>query len=389
MKRIALGALLLIAAALVPATRADALVAFSVPADGTPLCGASRGRSAGDDGALRVVDYNMLHSDTDEGDKSLGERLPLLADAIAAANPDVIGLEEVTQNLHYDAAHEYPQKHGLVVARLAGLLTARTGETWNWCFSHSNPHVPMTPDFGTGGGNPLDDQAAQKGNFPADSDFAEGVAIVSRYPIVKSRFRRDLPRSYEAAFCLNADPFCRLDATFDYRQVLFARVATPQGGLDMFVTHLAHGITPLSTFTKQLQARQAVAVVRKWANAHDPIPDILVGDFNSTPDSAALGVTAAGGFVDSYRISGSPECRVVGGPGCSGDPPEGDETYTKTPSRRMTERIDYILARPPAGCALRVPDSRMIGNVPTRRTDGRYVWASDHNGFVSQISCAR
>ncbi|HUR79060.1 MAG TPA: endonuclease/exonuclease/phosphatase family protein [Acidimicrobiales bacterium] len=388
---VALAALAVIAG-LLPLAPANAVVTFSVGTpitDGVPLCGTSNGRSAGDDGAFTVADYNVLHSDTDEGDKSLGERMPLLADALADTSADVIGLEEVAMNLVYDPKNEYPQKHGLVVARLAALLTQRTGETWSWCFSRSNPHVPLTPDVQEGGGNPLDDQAAAKGNFPEQSDFSEGLAIVSRYPITRARFRRDLPRSYEAVACPNLDPFCRLDATFDARQVLYARVRTPQGALDMFVTHLAHGITPLSTTTKQLQARQTMALVHKWSNPNDALPDVLVGDFNSKPSSAALRTTAAGGLVDTYAVSGAPECQAAGGPGCSGNPYTGEETYTKTPTRHMSTRIDFILARPPQGCALRVPMSRMIGDRPIKRVDGRYVWPSDHNGFVSQIACAR
>jgi len=372
--------------------RADAVLTFTVGTpltDGTPLCGAVKGKAATDDGKFVVADFNVLHSDTDEGDKSLGERLPLLADALAATNADAIGLEEVAFNLNFDATNEYPQKHGNVVGRLAAMLTQRTSESWNWCFSRSNPHVPLTPDVQDGGGNPLDDAAAQNGNFPEQSDFSEGLAIVSRYPIVKAKFRRDLPRSYEAAACVNLDPFCRLDATFDARQVLYTRIKTPQGGLDMFVTHLAHGITPLSTTTKQLQARQAAAVVRKWSNPNDALPDILVGDMNSTPKSAAIRTYAAAGLVDTYGISSAPECTALGGPGCSGNPWAGEESYTKTPTRHMATRIDFILARAPKGCALRVPMSRMIGDVPTKKADGRYVWPSDHNGFVSEIACAR
>ena len=107
------------------------------PLDGTPLCGEAGEGVAIDDGELRVATFNVLHSETDEGDASLGARLPLLAGAIAGSGADVVGLQEVTRN----------EPHGVVAQRLAGLVAERTGEPWSWCWSRSNPHVPGTPDI--------------------------------------------------------------------------------------------------------------------------------------------------------------------------------------------------------------------------------------------------
>lgn len=394
MRRFVLGTLALaVLAALLPTRAADALLTFTVGTqmtDGVPLCGVAQtpGRVLPpDDGVLKISTFNVLHSETDEGDLSMAERLPLIADAIVASGADIVGAQEVAQNVVFDAKQEYPQKHGLVAQRIATLLHARTGESWSWCFSRSNPHVPLTPDLNVGGGNPLDDQAAAMGNFPESGDFAEGLAIFSRYPIAKSRFRRMLPRSYEAAACVSANPLCAPTAAFDSRQVLWARVHTPRGSVDLFTTHLAHGITALSPVTQQLQVRQAVAVAKKWA-AVDALPDFLVGDFNSGPDSATIRTAAAGGFVDTYRVGGGPECRAAGAVSCSGGPNDGEEVYSKTNTRPMRGRIDFVLARAPRGCALRVPDSRRMADIPTRRADGRFIWPSDHYAFVSTVACA-
>jgi endonuclease/exonuclease/phosphatase family metal-dependent hydrolase len=299
----------------------------------------------------------------------------------------MVGAQEVTANVDFDAKSEYPQKHGLVAQRLAAMLSARSGERWSWCFSRSNPHVPLTPDLNRGGGNPLDDLAAAMGNFPDGGSFAEGVAVFSRYPILQSRYRRMLPRAYEAAGCLRVDPFCPLDATFDSRQVLWARARTPQGYVDLFTTHLAHGLTNLSPLSQQLQVRQAIAIANKWA-ADDSVPDFLVGDFNSTPNSAAIRTAAAGGFYDTYRVAGGTECGQRGDAGCSGNPKAGEEVFTKTNVRPMDERIDYVLARARRGCSLRVPSSRRLADVATKRADGRFIWPSDHYAFVSTVGCA-
>jgi endonuclease/exonuclease/phosphatase family metal-dependent hydrolase len=317
-----------------------------------------------------------------------------VAPPTAHAGITVLGVQEATRNETFAPGSEFSQKHGFVVERLAGELASRTGRSWEWCWSQSNPHVPGTPDVAEGGGNPLDDQAAARSNFPDEGDFREGVGILTSFHITASRFRRMLPRSYEAPACaLNAgdpDPFCAPSAVFDSRQVLWAHVFTPRGPFDIFTTHIAHGITPLSDTTKLLQVQQAVAIVDEWATP-DAWPDFVVGDFNSDPGSDRHVAMLEAGFTDTYRASRSPECTHPGDAGCSGDPPEGQEVYGETATRPMGRRIDYIFARPPATCGLAVPESHVIGNVAQFRPDLQpqrpWLWPSDHLGFVSAIRC--
>jgi hypothetical protein len=52
----------------------------------------------------------------------------------------------------------------------------------------------------------------------------------------------------------------------------------------------------------------------------------------------------------------------------------------------MSERIDYVWARP-GSCGLAVPNSDVIANTPTHQSDGRWIWPSDHYGFVSTVRC--
>ena len=389
MKRIAFAVVLAASAALTagPATAGIA----PTPLDGTPTCGAVAPPASAiplaDDGVLKVATFNLLHSDTDEGDQTLGARLPLVADAIAASGSDIVGAQEVTRNTEFRAGDEYPQRHGLVVRRLAEMVAARTGQTWRWCFSTSNPHVPLTPDVFKGGGNPLDSLAAMFGNTPDPGGFSEGLAVLTRFPIDESRFHRLAPRSYEALACLNFDPFCRLDAAFDARQVLWARIHTPAGRVDMFTTHLAHHIGGLSDTTKLLQARQVLAITEQWAKP-DALPDVLVGDFNSGPKSDVYkAIVKDAHFRDTYRVAGGAECDAAGAPGCSGNPAAGSESFTSTDTRPMKQRIDYVFARKSAHCAANAPNSDRIGDEPALQSDGRYLWPSDHYGFVSTLAC--
>lgn len=389
-KRFAVVAALFVAAGTLGSAETAALVGAPNVLDGVPLCGieasASDRPTLPDDGVLKVSTFNVLHSETVDGDVSLGDRLPLLADAIVASAADIVGAQEVTRNIAFDPGSEAPQKHGLVAQRLAAAIAFRTGESWHWCWSRSNPHVPLTPDVAPGGGNPLDDMAASMGNFPDAGDFSEGIAILSRFPISSSRFRRLPPRSYEVAACTSFDPFCPLDAVFDSRQVLWGRVQSPGGGIDMFTTHLAHGLTTLSDTTKLIQMKAALAIVDAWATP-DALPDFLVGDFNSVPGSAVLNAATGASFADTYAAAGGTDCVTAGAAGCSGGPPDGDEVYSASATRPMSERIDYVMARPPSTCALAVPDSDVIGNTATALPDGSWLWPSDHLGFTSTITC--
>ena len=82
-------------------------------ADGAPLCGTAAPlgsvKFAGRTQKVKVATFNVLHSETDEGDATLGARLPLAAENIVAADVDVVGMQEVTFNETFDAASEYPQ----------------------------------------------------------------------------------------------------------------------------------------------------------------------------------------------------------------------------------------------------------------------------------------
>lgn len=370
----------------VPAADAQLGPAEAIPvADGSPDCGAvpvAGGPVVADDGVLKVSSYNVLHSDTDEGDVTLAARLGLAADTLVASGVDVVGMQEVTRNINFDGGPdnaEYPQKHGYVAQRFAQALSERTGATWHWCFFRSNPHVPGTPDIQQGGGNPLDDAAAAMANFPDEGDFSEGLAIVSRFPIEDARSRRLAPRSYEAAACFPPDPLgCNLPGVFDSRQVLWARIGAPGSDVDLFNTHIAHGLTPLSDATKLAQIHQILAVIEMWS---DPAtPDFFTGDFNSEPDSLRIETVRDAGFTDSYAASGATECGTgtESWQGCTGD----QQVFTADPTPTASERIDYVFAR---GCD--TDGSEVIGTNPALQSNGSWLWPSDHLGITSTFDC--
>ena len=342
-----------------------------LPTDGTPRCGTVRGTTAAaDDGQLRIGTFNVLHGQTTDGAETLLARIPIQAAELATSGADVIGVQEAMGD-------------PMIVEEIGEALVARTGETWHWCWSRSNPHAPLTPDVDEGGGNPVDTVMVE-----GAGGFDEGVGVLSRYPIGDTGTRRLIPRTYEAPACLAdpSDPMCALAAAFDARQVLWADVDVPGDDVIVFTTHIAHGLTPLSDTTKRLQIEQVLATIDERAG--DDEWRFLVGDFNSDPTTDRYATVAAGGFVDTYRASGAAECRPADGAGgCTGDPDEGREAYGDSPHRRMHTRIDYVWAKPAAGCRLAVPNSRVIGETATKlpAPDPRFIWPSDHHGVVSQV----
>ena len=370
-----------------------------LPGDGVPMCGvavpAPGVPAQADDGTLRVASFNLLHSQTAEGDATLEARVPLLADALIASGADVVGSQEVAVDDH-NIAESRPRFE--VVKELAQEMADRTGTDWEWCWSQSNPHFPGEPDVNEGGGGPLSDAISAEAGQPGE--FREGLAVLSRFDITASRFRRLSPRAYEAPACLlndRSDPEalllgCALTTFFDSRQVLWARVDVPGAvgdDLDLFTTHLANDLTELSGGTKALQTQLALQTMERWATADPSTPDFLVGDFNTTPnagaDSAPYEAVIGAGFTDTYiEPPAARECTALDVGGCTGDPVAGTEVYSATSRRVMRARIDYVFARKPQGCDLRVQWSQVIGDRAMQLPDGRWLWPSDHNGVVSQ-----
>lgn len=354
--------------------------------DGTPVCGeatpAPGAPTPVDDGVLKVATYNVLHSLEVDADKTLGARLELAADALHAAGTDVVGAQEVVKNPPADTQGEFPQKHGRVAERLAQELADRSGDTWSWCWSQSNPHFPGEPDLQPGGGGgPLSEAIVEGGRTVLRGEFREGLAILSRFPIAAARFRRLPPRSYEAPFCVPPDPFnCNLAGFFDSRQLLWARIDGPGGAFDMFTTHIAHGLTPLSDTTKLAQVKAALAYIQEWS---DPAtPDFFVGDLNSAPSTDRHAAVLEAGFGDTYADSGGPVCGSAGTAGCTSD----QQMLTPTSASTVTSRIDYVFER---GCTTTA--SLVFGTNAQFQTTGEFagqwLWPSDHLGVVSSVTC--
>jgi endonuclease/exonuclease/phosphatase family metal-dependent hydrolase len=164
---------------------------------------------------LKIVTLNLWGEQP-----PLARRMQLAADGLRALGPDVVALQEVRQ-----VPDTLPNQ--------AETLAAALGM--------EHYFEPATP---WGGGD-------------------EGLAILSRYPIVERRVH-ELPHAVPT----------------ERRLCLGIVTATPDGPMQIFTTHLNYRLTDGGKREDQI-----VALDELIAATPSELPKILCGDFNATPDS--------------------------------------------------------------------------------------------------------
>ncbi len=188
----------------------------------------------------------------------------------------------------------------------------------------------------------------------------EGLAILSRLPIV-ARAAHELPHALPT----------------ERRILLHAGVATPAGRVEVYTTHLNYRLTDGGK-----REAQVVAIDAHVAATPSPLPRVLMGDFNATPDSDEIrflrGLHTAGGrrtyWQDAWERRHG---RADGFTWARANP------YTER--LRWLERdrrIDYVfvspLMRDGRGA---VRECRIVLDVPAE--DG--ALASDHYGLYADV----
>ena len=268
---------------------------------------------------LRVVTFNLLHggpwSEWTGDDQQLERRFEMAAAELETLKPDVVALQEASVG----------RRRGNVAARLA----ARLGMQY--------VHVRATDRVF--GWRVLGWLATRL------IGFAEGPAILSRYPIVASEVF-DLPR-------------CR--TWYDPRVMIAATLATPHGELRVYSTHTARDDCQLA------RVAEIVAARRKG------LPSIVMGDLNAGESMAAMTAFGTAGFVDLYRVA---------------NPSETGATVWQpvhSPVASAWRRGDYILALPGHASTVDVVESRVVLNRPARTADGATLWPSDHYGVLAAV----
>lgn len=281
--------------------------------------------SRGDQSALRVLTYNLLHdgpwSGFFESGTHLAERLDMTIQELQRLQPDVIALQEASDS----------RKHGNVPQRIADALE------YQMVFAPATEHI-----FGI---SPLDRL------ITAAIGFKEGPAILSRYPIVASEVY-DLPRCQR-----------RLDP----RILLRVEINTPTGPVQVFSAHTSKG--------DECQLQRVGELFREHRGTGRAI---LMGDLNTGEQSPVLtGWQKESGFIDAFRVAN---------PGVSGGT-VWQNIYVEWPT--ADRRVDFIfLFHGNSDESLVVRSSRLAFDQPGRLPNGDALWPSDHRGVLADIELA-
>jgi endonuclease/exonuclease/phosphatase family metal-dependent hydrolase len=196
-------------------------------------CDGAPSVQAAEPAPLTVVSLN-LRCLVDDWDA----RLPVMVDALAAVDPDLIGVQEMCAGGGRDNVNE------LLTALEARTLRAYTMER---AFTH----------------------------LSWGDAYDEGIAVIA------AASRRD-------ALVEELPP-----GAFP-RKLLALRVVTEQGPIVLATTHLDH----LDAATRASQAVDALAAIDGFAAEGEPV--IATGDMNEAPDGAVHAAWAAAGFTDAW-----------------------------------------------------------------------------------------
>lgn len=264
---------------------------------------------------IRVLTLNIWQ---EQGDWQ--RRLPLVARTLRSLGPDVVCLQEVRE-----VEGRVPNQARTLAAELDLQVTYETAETW-------------------GGGD-------------------EGLAILSRFPIVERDFRV-LPKG---------ERDCR-------RICLGAAISTAEGLAWFFTTHLAFRLDDGIT-----RERQVVAVDAFVKEHHQPgrTAAVLCGDFNASPEADELrflrGLCTLEGKRTYYQ-----DAFALCNPGERGHTWCRENPYTlELEWLEPDRRLDYILVTPMTRRgAGRIRSCQVVCSEP----DESGVRCSDHYGVLAELS---
>lgn len=265
----------------------------------------------------------------------IGGRMKLVADQIAAGQPDLVALEEVTAwdvngTTRYDL--------------LGSLLTdlAADGQHYTAEVKAVEVNSPVA-------------LADAQGNLISFHDYN---VILARTDLPSSIFHLSNPQqgTYSAYVPLSLpgpNGPIPVNITRSWASV----------DVQMWGEQFRFLMTHLETFNATINELQAEELLAGPANT--PLPVILAGDFNATPDSPAYADTIQAGFQDAWTQTHPTDPGYTWGP-------------TGETTRDFNQRIDYVFARG----AFHVQSALLVGTDPNFITAaGRYP--SDHLGVLA------
>ncbi len=182
------------------------------------------------------------------------------------------------------------------------------------------------------------------------------------------------------------------------RTVLYVRVATAVGLVDVITTHLASGSDdrPCDSTTcpapchpddmlNACQAREVAALSKELADPHAVL--VVAGDLNAKVDEPTNRVLRDAGLVDTHLSAGNTECNAVTGEQCTSGRVDTDLTDLTNPASRQNERIDFVYVGGSRACHT-VRPTGLFNSVGAVNGPKGLVFPSDHTAVQATLSCA-
>jgi endonuclease/exonuclease/phosphatase family metal-dependent hydrolase len=280
------------------------------------------------------------------------ERAAAIAGEVAAANPELIGLQEVpTYYLQRpgDGFLGPLQARATVVELdfLATLLDALEARGLRY-ETVSSTAISDVEVMALPLGSPL--------SAGYDVRFQDHSAILARADVKATNPRSGIYAAYV--------PVSSFGSEIRVRRAWTSVDVKHRGEHFRFVsTHLENAVR----IVQEMQAQELVAVA-----SASPLPVVLVGDLNSPPDgsfSSTYAMVRGAGFADAWSEVGS-------GAGFTCCQSENLRNAAST----LRERIDLVLYRGP----IEAVSADVVGDEPGSRT-ATGLWPSDHAGLVATL----
>ena len=272
-------------------------------------------------------------------------RAQAIAEQIAAAQPDLVGLQEA-ELFRTDVPPDGSATHATTEAYdFIKLLVAALAE-------RGLAYEPVATFEGT-------DVELPAGLPPTmDVRFSDRVSVLARADEKTADLKLSDPQfgTYPTGL-----PLTTVFGSFTVPRGWASVDVKIRGKSFRFVTTHLEAFSPLP--------RNAQAAELLSGPANTDLPVVAVGDFNSGPgtDPTAYGILTGGGLVDAWN----------GGPGLTCCHP----VDLHNPSTTLTKRVDLVLTRG----GFQTVSADVVGEDPADRTPGG-LWSSDHAGVVATLS---
>ncbi|MFK5857630.1 MAG: endonuclease/exonuclease/phosphatase family protein [Bacteroidota bacterium] len=257
--------------------------------------------------SIKILTYNL------EGMKpgtNPGLRIALIISELKIINPDIIALQEINEDISGDGS----DNQGLLIKNALSAYFQT-----EYYYYEQQTHLSW------------------------DNEFKEFVGIISKYPV-------------------NDKGYFQLVTGVFPRKVVWNRVSTPIGDINIFNTHLSFN----SSAVRLEQVEQVDNYINSISTNNGIINNILCGDLNSTPTSTVIEFITDPSSEIYYHSSFKKA--NLGLPG-----------YT-VPSNNPNAKIDYVFYT--SNSKLSVDTSYIVMDEPL----GEDFYNSDHLGILSIFS---